>query len=126
MRRTDRDFVDAMRAAAPPRLAERAEALACEVLFMEGRLAETRAKMGGTELVVAYDNGGGQTGIRKNPVYDAYNALLKSYISAIDALGRIAGVEVQAAPAAQPEPDDGKVIAASVLEEFRARHRKGA
>lgn len=125
MKSSDHRFVEDMREAAPDRMRDRAETLASEVLFMEEKLAETRAKMGGTDLVVAYDNGGGQTGIRKNPVYDAYNALLKSYIAAIDALGRIVGVAVEPAQA-EPEPAEDKIIAKSALDAFRARHRRTA
>ena len=98
-------FVDDMRAAASPAMADRAARVAEEVLHMEAKLAETRREMGQTKLVIAYDNGGGQTGIRKNPVYEAYNALLRSYLSALDQLARMTNTAPQAAPqtpAAQP------------------------
>ena len=91
-------FVEDMRAAASPAMADRAARVAEEVLHMEAKLAETRREMGQTKLVIAYDNGGGQTGIRKNPVYEAYNALLRSYLSALDQLARMTNSAPQAAP----------------------------
>lgn len=33
-----------------------------------------------------YDNGGGQTGVRENPAFRAYEALWKTYLSGLDAL----------------------------------------
>lgn len=55
--------------------------LAENVIFQCRKLAETRKAMdnGKTQLVVAYDNGGGQRGIRKNPIYEAYNLLMQNY-----------------------------------------------
>lgn len=82
----------------PEHLRERAYKLAENVLWMEGKLAEARAEIGGAGLTVDYDNGGGQTGIRRNPAFDAYNALLSSYTKALKQLCVMVGVQ---------EEDDG-------------------
>ena len=53
--------------------------LAENVVFMAHKLKETRESMGKTPLIVRYDNGGGQSGYRENPVYKAYNQLMADY-----------------------------------------------
>ena len=51
--------------------------------FMRAKLEETRAALVDADIVIPYDNGGGQSGIRRNPAFDAYEALLKAYIAAL-------------------------------------------
>ena len=53
--------------------------LAENVVFMAHKLRETRDSMGKTPLIVRYDNGGGQSGYRENPVFKAYNQLMADY-----------------------------------------------
>lgn len=65
--------------------------LATNVLFMRKKLAETRMGIARQQVVIPYDNGGGQTGIRRNPAFDGYLALLKSYQSAIKELRDMLG-----------------------------------
>ena len=48
--------------------------------FMKVKLDEAREHMKEERITVAYDNGGGQKGIRENPVFKAYEALWKSYM----------------------------------------------
>ena len=48
------------------------------------------------DLIVAYDNGGGQTGTRENPFYPAYEKLLASYTKALDALKNMGGEDEEA------------------------------
>lgn len=73
---------------------ERAIKLAENVLFIEGKLDETRDRMGDTPLVVNYDNGGGQKGIRKNPVFEAYVNMFRQYTNGVRTLADIVGVDV--------------------------------
>ena len=49
------------------------------VAWMKIKLDDARADIGENGLTVAYDNGGGQQGIRVHPAYKAYEALWKSY-----------------------------------------------
>lgn len=54
--------------------------------FIEDRLFNARIDMADEPLVVAYDNGGGQAGVRKNPAYEVYAKLYASYIAGIKTL----------------------------------------
>lgn len=63
--------------------------LAEAVLFMAKKLKESRALMKNEPIVIEYDNGGGQCGIRENPHYTAYEHLLASYNKALRQLTEI-------------------------------------
>lgn len=63
--------------------------LAESVLFMAQKLKESRTLMKKEPLVIEYDNGGGQRGIRENPHYTAYEHLLTSYNKALRQLTEI-------------------------------------
>lgn len=65
----------------PEALRPYATELAENVVFQCRKLAETRKAMAGSnqQLIVAYNNGGGQRGVRKNPIYEAYNQLMANY-----------------------------------------------
>ena len=54
------------------------------VAFMKEKLDDTREKIAGSSVVIPYDNGGGQTGIRENPLYKGYESLWKSYLNGMD------------------------------------------
>lgn len=60
-----------------------------EVEWMAARLVEARELVGNSPIIIAYDNGGGQKGIRKNPAFDAYESLMKTFIRATRALDEI-------------------------------------
>lgn len=68
--------------------------LAENVVFMARKLKETRDSMGRTPLIVKYDNGGGQSGYRENPVFKAYNAMASRYVAALHELESIVGAPV--------------------------------
>lgn len=63
--------------------------LAESVLFMAQKLKESRELMINEPLVVEYDNGGGQKGIRENPHYTAFEKLMASYTKSLDQLAKI-------------------------------------
>lgn len=65
------------------------EQLNTELDFIEKKLEEARKMIGNMPIVIPYDNGGGQKGIRKNPAFDAYEALLSSYIRALSSVGEV-------------------------------------
>ena len=54
--------------------------------FLEDRLFNARIDRAEEPLVVAYDNGGGQQGVRKNPAYEVYTKLYSSYIAGVRTL----------------------------------------
>ena len=65
---------------------DRIDALApvfASVCWMQLKLEEARSDIGEDGLTVEYDNGGGQSGIRENPAFKAYEALWKSYCAGL-------------------------------------------
>ena len=62
---------------------EHVRELAENVLFMRAKLEETRHGIARQQVVIPYDNGGGQTGIRANPAFKEYENLLKAYTHAL-------------------------------------------
>lgn len=82
--------------AAHPMAAE----LEAEVIWQAARLAEARALIKNAPIVIAYDNGGGQKGIRKNPGYEAYAQLFNAFVRGMQALdGILDGAEPTSAGA---------------------------
>lgn len=79
-------------------LHDEAVELADQVLFMAKKLRETKRAIKDEPLCVEYDNGGGQTGIRENPNYKAYEKLLTTYTKALNQLTAILS---EAAPQAE-------------------------
>lgn len=63
--------------------------LAESVLFMAAKLEESRKAMANEPLVVPYDNGGGQSGIRENPHFSAYEKLMATYSKSLRHLAEI-------------------------------------
>lgn len=70
-------------------LHEEAVELAESVLFMADKLKEARKKMEHEALVIPYDNGGGQTGIRENPHFAAFEKLMNTYTRSLEQLRKI-------------------------------------
>ena len=79
--------------------------LAEAVLFMADKLKEARATMKNEPLVIDYDNGGGQTGIRENPHYVAFEHLMATYTKSLKQLTEIveAGAPVRQASSIMAE-----------------------
>lgn len=92
------------------------EPVITNVVWMQTRLKDTRTEIGKASVVVPYDNGGGQTGTRENPLYKAYEALWKSYMLGMDKILKYlpAGAEIPETPAAPK----------SVLQEVLEKHGK--
>ena len=67
--------------------------LAENVLWMAAKLEATRREIADDPVAIPYDNGGGQTGVRKNPAYEGYNALVSSYTKALKQLFDVLGIE---------------------------------
>lgn len=63
--------------------------LAESVLFMAVKLKESREAMKNEPLVIPYDNGGGQSGIRENPHFVAYEKLVVTYTKSLRQLTEI-------------------------------------
>lgn len=48
--------------------------------WMKAKLDDAREAIKTSNIVISYDNGGGQKGIRENPLFKGYEALWKSYM----------------------------------------------
>lgn len=53
------------------------------IVWMEEKIEQARNVISASSVVVSYDNGGGQTGVRKNPAYEALNKLNSSYLASL-------------------------------------------
>lgn len=51
------------------------------VSWMKVKLDVTMEKIKNSDVCIPYDNGGGQTGVRENPLFKGYESLFKSYLS---------------------------------------------
>ena len=54
--------------------------------WMRVKLDEARVAIKTSNVVIPYDNGGGQKGLRENPLFKGYESLLKSYMSCMKQL----------------------------------------
>ena len=88
--------------------------------WMKAKLDDSREAIKSSGVVIAYDNGGGQKGIRENPLFKGYEALWKSYMQGMTRI-------LDCLPAEQIEiavPQEEKP--ATVLELVRKKHRSDA
>lgn len=88
--------------------------------WMKCKLDDTRDKIKTSSVVVPYDNGGGQKGIRENPLFKGYESLWKSYITGmskiLESLPREAVVNIS------EEIEKPKTL----LQLVRDKHKKAA
>lgn len=49
--------------------------------WMKAKLDDAREAIKNSQIVISYDNGGGQKGIRENPLFKGYESLWKSYMT---------------------------------------------
>lgn len=67
------------------------EILIKQLKMMAVRIAEEGERIESEPLVMEYDNGGGQSGVRENPFYPAYEKLLASYTKTLAAVKGMGG-----------------------------------
>lgn len=87
------------------------------VAWMRGKLDDTREAIKTSEVVIAYDNGGGQKGLRENPLFKGYYSLFKSYMRGLDAV--LDALPKEVATRVEDEVEKPK----TVLELVREKHR---
>jgi len=63
--------------------------------LMSKRIQEEGKRIEIEPLVMEYDNGGGQSGVRENPFYPAYEKLLAAYTKALTVYKDIAGNDTE-------------------------------
>lgn len=88
--------------------------------FMKVKLEEARKMVKETSVVIQYDNGGGQKGLRENPIFKGYEALWKSYMAGMNEITKALPQEVVKVEA------EKIVEAKTMLEMVRDRHKKQA
>jgi len=85
--------------------------------WMLVKLEDAREQIKASNVAIAYDNGGGQKGIRENPAYKGYEALWKSYMLGMSKI--LDALPAEAVADAEPEED---VKPQTVLSLIRQRH----
>lgn len=75
-----------------------ADELREQLEFMREKLATMRVELKDEPTVIEYDHGGGQSGTRKNPAFETYNALMRTYNSTITSLRELEGSDAQDLP----------------------------
>ena len=96
------------------------EPLILNTAWMKAKLDDTREAIKNSNVVIPYDNGGGQKGLRENPLFKGYESLWKSYIQGmnriLDCLPQEV-IEVETNVVDKPK---------TMLELVRDKHRKQA
>lgn len=88
--------------------------------WMKAKLDDAREAIKNSNIVISYDNGGGQKGIRENPLFKGYESLFKSYMSGMNRI-------IDCLPAEQIEVETQVVEAPkTMLEIMREKHKKEA
>ena len=85
--------------------------------WMKAKLDETREQIKNTSVAIPYDNGGGQKGIRENPLFKGYEGLWKAYMSGMSKI-----LDELPEEAAKVVVED-EVKPKTVLEMVRERHK---
>ena len=89
------------------------------VSWMRAKLDDSRDLIKNSNIVMPYDNGGGQRGIRENPAFKGYESLWKAYMQGMNRiLDTLPPEEIQAA-VEETRPQ-------TVLDTMRAKYSKPA
>lgn len=95
------------------------EPIILNTAWMKAKLDDAREAIKNSNIVIAYDNGGGQKGIRENPLFKGYESLWRSYMAG---MGKI----LDSLPQEQIEQAVEIEKPATMLELVRKKHRKDA
>lgn len=88
--------------------------------WMKIKLDDAREAIKGSNVVIPYDNGGGQSGIRENPLFKGYESLFKTYMQGMDRI-------LNALPAEKVKEVEQEIEKPqTVLELVRNKHKKEA
>ena len=95
------------------------EPIILNTAWMKAKLDDAREAIKNSNIVISYDNGGGQNGIRENPLFKGYESLWRSYMAG---MGKILDI----LPQDQIEQAIEVEKPATMLELVRDKHRKKA
>jgi len=73
------------------RIRPQAEVLIDQLKLMADKLSLEGAEIPAEQLIVPYENGGGQSGVRENPFFPAYEKLLATYMKTLQAVRDLIG-----------------------------------
>ena len=88
------------------------------VSWMRAKLDDSRQLIKNSNIVVPYNNGGGQKGIRENPAFKGYEALWKAYMQGMNRILDTLPPEVI------QEATETEIKPATVLDTIRGKHNK--
>lgn len=89
------------------------------VALMKVKLDELRKQIAYEEFMVEYDNGGGQKGIRENPIFKRYESFFKTFMIGMSRIIDELPDEISDAEAANVEAFQPK----SVFDQIREKHK---
>lgn len=87
------------------------------VAWMRSKLDDAREAIKTANVVIAYDNGGGQKGLRENPLFKGYESLFKSYMSGMSKI--LDALPPEVAKETKQEIEKPR----TVLDMVRAKHK---
>lgn len=88
--------------------------------WMKAKLDDAREAIKNSNIVISYDNGGGQKGIRENPLFKGYENLWRAYIHGMDRILSALPGEIAIEQRAEMEKPR------TMLELVRNKHKKEA
>jgi hypothetical protein len=95
------------------------EPIVINTAWMKVKLDDAREAIKNSNIVISYDNGGGQKGIRENPLFKGYESLWRSYMAGMAKI-------LDSLPQEQIEQVVEIEKPATMLELVRNKHRKNA
>lgn len=95
------------------------EPIILNTAWMKAKLDDAREAIKNSNIVISYDNGGGQKGIRENPLFKGYESLWRSYMAGMAKV-------LESLPQEQIEQVVEIEKPATMLELVRNKHRKNA
>lgn len=95
------------------------EPIVINTAWMKVKLDDAREAIKNSNIVISYDNGGGQKGIRENPLFKGYESLWRSYMAGMAKI-------IDSLPQEQVEQAIEVEKPATMLELVRNKHRATA
>lgn len=95
------------------------EPIILNTAWMKAKLDDAREAIKNSNIVILYDNGGGQKGIRENPLFKGYENLWRSYMAGMAKL-------LESLPQEQIEQAAEIEKPVTMLELVRNKHREKA
>lgn len=95
------------------------EPIIINTAWMKAKLDDAREAIKNSNIVISYDNGGGQKGIRENPLFKGYESLWRSYMAGMAKI-------LESLPQEQIEQAVEVEKPVTMLELVRNKHREKA